>query len=387
VIDSHDPLALEPLLSDAERAVRDRVRAWVAERWTPGVAGWFEEARWPVELVPELGELGVLGMHLEGHGCPGGSAVEYGLASLELEAGDTALRTFCSVQGSLAMGTIHAHGSEEQKAEWLPRMARGEAIGCFGLTEPRAGSDPSAMETRARRDGGDWILDGRKRWIGMGSIADVAVVWAKADDDEVRGFLVPTDARGFSARDITGKLALRASVQCELDLDGVRLPASAALPGAGGLASVLECLNGARYGIAWGAMGAARTCYEAALARAQAREQFGKPIAAYQLTQRKLVDMAIAVGRGTLLALHLGRTWDAGRLEPEHLSLAKLDNTRVALGVAREARTIFGGDGITLAEPVMRHMLNLEAPYTYEGTAEVHTLIAGEALTGHRAFA
>jgi glutaryl-CoA dehydrogenase len=325
-------------------------------------------------------------MHLEGYGCPGGTAVDHGLASLELEAGDTALRTFCSVQGSLAMGTIHAHGSDEQKAEWLPRMARGEAIGCFGLTEPEAGSDPSAMETRARRDGSDWVLDGRKRWIGMGSIADVAVVWAKADD-EVRGFLVPADVRGFTARDITGKLALRASVQCELELDGVRLPASAALPAAEGLAAVLECLNGARYGITWGAMGAARTCYEAALARAQARQQFGKPIAAYQLTQRKLVDMAIAVGRGILLALHLGRTWDAGRLEPEHLSLAKLDNTRTALAVAREARTIFGGDGITLAEPVMRHMVNLEAPYTYEGTAEIHTLIAGEALTGHRAFA
>jgi glutaryl-CoA dehydrogenase len=386
VIDPQDPLALEPLLSDAERALRDRVRAWVAERWMPHAADWFERARWPVELVPELGELGVLGMHLEGYGCPGGTAVEYGLASLELEAGDTALRTFSSVQGSLAMGAIHRHGSEDHKAEWLPRLARGDAIGCFGLTEREAGSDPSAMRTRARRDAGDWVLDGRKRWIGMGSIADLAVVWAQADDG-VRGFLVPTGTRGFAARDIKGKLALRASVQCELQLDGVRLPADAALPGAEGLGAALECLNGARYGIAWGAMGAARECYAAALARAQSREQFGKPIAAFQLTQRKLVEMAIAVGRGTLLAVHLGRTWDAGRLEPEHLSLAKLDNTRVALAVAREARTIFGGDGITLAEPVMRHMVNLEAPFTYEGTAEIHTLIVGEALTGHRAFA
>jgi glutaryl-CoA dehydrogenase len=384
-LDPRDALALDGLLGDEERAVRDRVRAYVRERFLPQVNALFEEARFPRELARDLGGLGVLGMHLEGYGCPGGSAVEYGLACLELEAGDTGLRTFASVQGSLAMTAIHTWGSEEQKQAWLPAMAAGEAIGCFGLTEPSAGSDPAAMETTARRVGSDWVLDGRKRWIGLASLADVAVVWARTDDG-IRGFLVPAGTPGYRATDITGKLSMRASVQCDLVLEDCRLGPGALLPGARGLRGPFTCLNEARYGIVWGVMGAARASYECALDHAGERVQFGRPIGGFQLVQQQLVEMMIAVNRGTLLALHLGRLHDAGKLSPAQISFGKLDNTREALEVARTARGLLGGDGITLAYPVMRHMVNLESPYTYEGTAEVHTLILGEALTGLRAF-
>ena len=385
-LDPRDALALDALLTDDELALRARVRRYVEERFAPRVGDLFEQARFPRELARELGELGVLGMHLHGYGCPGASAVDYGLACLELEAGDTGLRTFASVQGSLAMTAIHSWGSEEQKREWLPKLAAGEAVGCFALTEPGAGSDPGSMTTTARRVGGDWVIDGRKRWIGLASIADVAVVWARTDDG-VRGLLVPTDTPGFTATDITGKLSMRASVQCDIALDGVRVGADALLPDARGLRGPFTCLNSARYGIMWGVMGAARSAYEAALDYTRAREQFGRPVAAFQLVQAQLVDMMIAVNRGTLLALHLGRMYDAGRLTPQHISIGKLDNTRQALAVARTARGLLGGNGITLEHPVMRHMVNLESPYTYEGTAEVHTLILGHALTGLRAFA
>ncbi len=383
--DPRDALGLDALLSDDERALRDRVRAYVEDRFIPRVAGLFERAEFPRELARELGELGVLGMHLEGYGCPGRSAVEYGLACLELEAGDTGLRTFASVQGSLAMTAIHAWGSEEQKQAWLPAMAAGEAVGCFGLTEPGAGSDPGSMTTTARRDGDDWVLDGAKRWIGLASIADVGVIWARADDG-IRGFLVPTDTDGFTATPIEGKLSMRASVQCDIALEGCRVGPDAVLPEARGLRAPFTCLNEARYGIVWGVMGAARAAYECALQYTTGREQFGRPVAGFQLVQAQLVDMMIAVNRGTLLALHLGRMHDAGDLTPQHISIGKLDNTREALNVARTARGLLGGNGITLDLPVMRHMVNLESPYTYEGTAEVHTLILGHALTGERAF-
>ena len=383
--DPRDGLALDALLSEEELALRARVRAYVEERFVPRVGELFEQARFPRELARELGELGVLGMHLDGYGCPGGSAVEYGLACLELEAGDTGLRTFASVQGSLAMTAIHAWGSEEQKQRWLPPMAAGDAIGCFALTEPEAGSDPGSMRTTARRVGGEWVLEGRKRWIGLASLADIAVVWARTDDG-VRGFLVPTDTPGFTATDITGKLSMRASVQCDIALDTVRVGADALLPEARGLRGPFTCLNEARYGIIWGVMGAARSAYETALDYTREREQFGRPIASFQLVQQQLAEMLIKVARGTLLALHLGRMHDAGRLAPAHISLGKLDNTREALTVARTARGLLGGNGITLAHPVMRHMVNLEAPLTYEGTPEIHTLILGHALTGLRAF-
>jgi glutaryl-CoA dehydrogenase len=384
-LDPHDPLGIEGLLSDAERARRDDVRRFVSERFLPDAERLFADARWPREIVPELGRLGVLGMHREGHGCAGASAVEYGLACLELEAGDSGLRTFVSVQGSLAMTAIHEWGSDEQKERWLPAMAAGEAVGCFGLTEPEAGSNPAEMRTRARRDGSDWILDGTKRWIGMGSIADVAVIWARTDDG-IRGFLVPAGTDGFSARDIEDKHALRASLQSELTFDGCRLPADALLPGAEGLKGPFSCLNEARYGIAWGVVGAARACYEAALGRATEREQFGRPIAGFQLVQQRLADMAVAIGQGQLLALHLGRMKDAGRLAVEHVSVGKRENVRMAQDVARSARAVLGAEGVTGAYPVMRHMANLEAVATYEGTDEVHTLILGHALTGMRAF-
>jgi glutaryl-CoA dehydrogenase len=338
--------------------------------------------------VPEFAKLGLLGMHLHGYGCAGRSAVEYGLACMELEAGDSGLRTFVSVQGSLAMSAIHKFGSEEQKEEWLPRMAKGEAIGCFGLTEPTAGSDPASMKTFARRSQDGWVLDGEKRWIGMATIADVAVVWARTDEEgnPVRGFLVPTDTPGFSARDITPKLSMRASIQCDVSLEDVHLPASAMLPEARGLGGPFSCLNEARYGIIWGAMGAARDCYESALAYAVEREQFGEPIGSFQLVQQKLVNMLIEIGKGSLLALHIGRMKDAGTLRPEHLSFGKLNNVREAIEVAREARTVFGGNGVTLDYPPMRHMSNLESVRTYEGTDEVHTLILGNAITGMPAF-
>ena len=380
-----DFMNLDALLSDEERATREEIRSFVEERIKPNVARWWEDAIFPREIVPQMGEKGLLGMHLSGYGCAGKSAVEYGLACMELEAGDSGLRTFVSVQGSLAMSAIHKFGSEEQKNEWLPRLARGEAIGCFGLTEPEAGSDPGSMKTFARKEGSEWVLNGRKRWIGMGTIADVAVVWAQTDDG-IRGFLVPTGTAGFSAKDITGKLSMRASVQCELFLDDVRLPEGAMLPKAEGLKGPFACLNEARYGIVWGAMGAARDCFECALEYSKGREQFGKPVAGFQLTQQKLVDMMLEINKGTLLALHIGRMKDEGTLRPEHVSVGKLNNVREAIEIAREARTILGGNGITLDYPVIRHANNLESVLTYEGTNEVHTLILGNALTGVPAF-
>src|SRR5689334_2615975 len=380
-----DFLGFDHLLSDEERDIRDTVRAFVADRVLPNVGEWFEEARIPLELAGELGKIGVLGMHLEGYGCAGASATAYGLACMELEAGDSGVRSLVSVQGSLAMYAIYRWGSEEQKQQWLPRMAAGEAIGCFGLTEPDAGSDPGAMRTRARRDGTDWILHGQKMWITNGSMADVAVVWA-ATDEGIRGFLVPRGTPGFTTQDIHKKLSLRASVTSELLLDDVRLPASALLPEATSLRGPLSCLNEARFGIVFGAVGAARACFEAALAYAGERIVFGRPIAATQLQQAKLADMALKVNQGTLLALHLGRMKDEGLLRPEHVSMGKLGNVNAALEVARTARQVLGANGVTLEYPVIRHMNNLESVVTYEGTADVHALVVGETLTGLSAF-
>ena len=380
-----DFLAIDSLLSDEERDIRDTVRAFVRDRVVPNVGDWFEEARIPRELATELGQIGVLGMHLDGYGCAGASATAYGLACLELEAGDSGVRSLVSVQGSLAMYAIQRWGSEEQKQEWLPRMAAGEAIGCFGLTEPDSGSDPGSMRTRARRDGDDWILHGQKMWITNGSISDVAIVWAKTDDG-VRGFVVPTDSKGFTTQDIHRKLSLRASVSSELLLDDVRLPASAMLPEAAGLKGPLSCLNEARFGIVFGAAGAARACFEAALEYSKERVQFGKPIGAFQIQQQKLAHMALEVNRATLLALHLGRLKDEGRLRPEQVSMGKLGNVDAALDVARTARQVLGANGITLEYPVIRHMNNLESVVTYEGTADVHALVIGGALTGIQAF-
>jgi glutaryl-CoA dehydrogenase len=384
-LDPSDLLDLEALLSDEERLVRDTVRDFVRSRVLPGIDDWFERGVFPREVATELGQLGLLGMHLEGYGCAGASAVAYGLACLELEAGDSGFRSFVSVQGSLAMFPIRRYGSEEQRLEWLPRMARGEAIGCFGLTEPDFGSDPAGMRTTARRRGSDWVLNGSKLWITNGSIADVAVVWARTDEG-IRGFVVPADTRGFSARDIHRKLSLRASVTSELVLEEVVLPAAAVLPEVTGLRGALSCLNEARYGILWGAMGAARACYESALQYARSRVQFGRPIGAFQLTQRKLVEMVLELSKGTLLALHLGRMKDEGRIAPPHVSMGKLNNVRAALEIAREARGILGASGITLEYPVIRHMNNLESVLTYEGTSEIHTLAIGEAITGLAAF-
>ena len=383
-----DFLNIDAHLSDGEKGIREKVRLFVHDRIKPNIKGWYDEAVFPKEIVSEFAELGLLGMHLSGYGCAGRSAVEYGLACMELEAGDSGLRTFVSVQGSLAMSAISRFGSEEQKQEWLPRMARGETIGCFGLTEPTAGSDPASMKTFASKEGSDWVLNGEKRWIGLATIADVAVVWARTDEEKnpVRGFLVPTDSAGFTAKDITPKLSMRASIQCDIDLKNVRLPEGAMLPEARGLGGPFACLNEARYGIIWGAMGAARDCYESALAYAKEREQFGRPIASFQLVQEKLANMLIEVGKGTLLALHIGRMKDAGTLEPEHISFGKLNNVREAIEIAREARTVFGGNGVTLDYPPMRHMSNLESVRTYEGTDEVHTLILGNAITGISAF-
>ena len=380
-----DFLDIDSLLSDEERAIRDVVRAFVADRVIPEIGDWFEAGTIPRELAQELGALGVLGMHLEGYGCAGASATAYGLTCLELEAGDSGVRSLVSVQGSLAMYAIHRWGSEDQKQYWLPRMAAGEAIGCFGLTEPDAGSDPGSMRTRARRDGEDWILHGQKMWITNGSIADVAVVWARTDEG-IRGFLVPRGTKGFTTQEIHKKLSLRASVTSELLLDEVRLPADALLPEATSLRGPLSCLNEARFGIVWGAIGAARACLESALAYSQERIVFGKPIAATQLQQAKLADMATEVNRGLLLALHLGRLKDAGRLAPEHVSMGKLANVNAALHVARTARQVLGANGITLEYPVIRHMNNLESVVTYEGTADVHSLVIGGALTGQQAF-
>ena len=384
-----DVLAIDSLLSAGELAVRQRVRDFTDQRIRPGIADWYDAGVFPLELAPELGELGVLGMHLEGYGCPGRSAVEYGLAAMELEAGDSGIRTFVSVQGSLAMTAIHKWGSEEQKQEWLPRMAAGEVIGSFALTEPTAGSDPASMKTFARRDGtGDgagWILDGTKRWIGLASVADVLVVWAMTDDG-VHGFLVPAGTPGVTATPIGQKLSMRASIQCDVAFDGVRLGPEALLPAARGLRGPFSCLNEARYGIAWGAMGAARDSYEAALKYAQERLQFGRPLAGYQLTQEKLVNMLVEIQKGILLALQLGRLKDAGKLRPEQISLGKLNNVREAITIAREARTILGGNGITLDYSPLRHAANLESVRTYEGTDEVHTLVLGQHITGLAAF-
>ena len=380
-----DLIDFDALLTPTEIELRDTVRSFVAAEIKPNIARWYEDAVFPLEIVPKMAELGLLGMHLEGYGCAGRSAVEYGLAAAELEAGDSGLRTFVSVQGSLAMSAIHKHGSEEQKQQWLPAMAAGEAIGCFGLTEPTAGSDPASMTTFARRDGEDWVLSGTKRWIGLASVAQVAVIWAQTDGG-IRGFVVPTDAPGFTAVPIEPKLSMRASIQCEITLDDVRLPADAVLPGVVGLKGPFSCLNEARYGIIWGAMGAARDAFEDALAYSQTRMQFDKPLAGYQLTQQKLVDMALEINKGFLLALHIGRKKDAGTLGLHQISLGKLNNCREAIAICREARTLLGGNGITLDYSPLRHANNLESVRTYEGTDEVHTLILGNRLTGVPAF-
>ena len=379
-------LDLDALLSEEERAIRDVVRDYVTTRIKPAVADWFETGTIPArELARELGELGVLGMHLEGYECAGTSATAYGLACLELEAGDSGIRSLVSVQGSLAMYAIHAFGSEEHKQQWLPGMARGELIGCFGLTEPDFGSNPAGMRTQARRDGDDWVIDGTKMWITNGNVADVAIVWARTDDG-IRGFVVPTDSPGFTAREIHQKLSLRASVTSELVLEGVRLPADAVLPEVTGLRGPLSCLNEARFGIVFGTLGAARDCLETAISYSIDREQFDRPIAGFQLTQKKLADMAVELDKGFLLALHLGRIKDEHRIRPEQVSVGKLNNAREALAIARECRNILGGNGITLEYPVIRHMNNLESVYTYEGTNEMHTLVVGEALTGIAAY-
>jgi glutaryl-CoA dehydrogenase len=380
-----DFLAIDHLLSEEELAIRDTVRAFVRDRVLPSVGDWFEEGTIPRELASELGRLGVLGMHLEGYGCAGMSATAYGLACLELEAGDSGVRSLVSVQGSLAMFAIHQWGSEEQKQEWLPKLASGEAIGCFGLTEPDAGSDPGSMRTRAVRHGSDWVLNGAKMWITNGSIADVAVVWA-ATDDGIRGFLVPSGTPGFSAHDIKKKMSLRASITSELVLDDVRLPDGAMLPLATSLRGPLSCLNEARYGIVWGAVGAARACFEAALDYSGSRIAFDRPIASFQLQQAKLAMMALEVNRAMLMALHLGRLKDDGLLRPEQVSMGKLANVNAALEVARTARQVLGANGITLEYPVIRHMNNLESVVTYEGTADIHALSVGMALTGISAF-
>ena len=384
-IDPSDVLELDALLDDEERLLRDAVRSFVGDRILPDVAEWFESGTFPREMAKEMGALGLLGMHLDGYGCAGTNAMSYGLACTELEAGDSGARSFASVQGSLVMFPIRAFGSEEQRQEWLPRMADGDVVGCFGLSEPDSGSDPSSMRTFARNDGSDWILNGTKMWITNGGIADVAIVWARTDDG-VRGFIVPTNVRGFTANEIHHKLSLRASVTSELVLEDVRLPADSVLPGVAGMKGPLACLNEARFGILFGSVGAARACYESALDYAGDREQFGAPIASFQLTQRKLVEMMVQVNRGMLLAIHIGRMKDAGTLSAEHVSFGKFDNVRMALDVARSARSVLGANGITLEYPVMRHMNNLESVYTYEGTNEVHTLVLGQAITGHSAF-
>jgi len=384
--DPHDFLDIDSLLSDEEILLRDTVREFVEKEINPNVGDWWEEGVIPhTDLAKAFGDLGMFGMHLEGYGCAGTSATEYGLASLELEAGDSGIRSFVSVQGSLVMFPIWKFGSEEQKQTWLPQMARGEVIGCFGLTEADSGSDPSSMRTNARRDGSDWIINGSKMWITNGSIADIAIIWARTDDG-VRGFIVPTDSPGFSAPEIKKKASLRASVTSELILDDIRVPDDFVLPGVASMRGPLSCLSEARFGIAFGAMGSARSCYETALAYAKERVQFDVPIGSFQLTQQKLVEMMVAVQRGTLIALHLGRRKDEGKLTPEQVSFGKFDNVRNALDVARTGRSILGANGITLEYPIFRHMANLETVLTYEGTNEIHTLVMGEAITGLNAF-
>jgi glutaryl-CoA dehydrogenase len=384
--DPLDFLAIDALLSDEERAIRDTVRAWVRERILPEIGEWFEQGILPRELAQEVGRLGLFGMHLDGYGLPGASAVAYGLTCLELEAGDSGVRSFVSVQGSLAMFAIWRWGTEEQKERWLPPMHAGEQLGCFGLTEPDAGSDPGSMRTTARRDGSDWILNGTKMWITNGSIADVAVVWARTEDGKINGFLVEKGFPGFDAPEMKHKLSLRASITSELVLRDVRVPEENRFPEVTSLRGPLSCLNEARFGIVWGAEGAARACLESALEYAKERIVFGKPIAGYQLTQQKLAEIALEVNRGTLVALHLGRMKDAGTLLPQHVSMGKMGNVRGAIEAARMARTILGGNGITLEYPVIRHINNLESVLTYEGTHEVHTLVVGNTLTGLDAF-
>jgi glutaryl-CoA dehydrogenase len=385
-LDPRDFLALDALLDDEERTIRDTVRQFVRDRILPEIGDWFERAVLPKELVKEVAKLGLLGMHLEGYGLPGASSVAYGLTCMELEAGDSGVRSLVSVQGSLAMFAIWRWGSEEQKQRWLPPMHEGDVIGCFGLTEPDAGSDPGSMRTAARRDGSDWVLNGSKMWITNGTIADVAVVWARTDDGHTNGFLVERGMPGLEAPEMKHKLSLRASVTSELVLRDVRVPEENRFPEVDTLRGPLSCLNEARYGIVWGAVGAGRACFEAALGYAKERIVFGKPVAGYQLTQQKLAEMALEVNRASLVALHLGRMKDEGTLRPEQVSMGKMGNVRGALEVARTARTILGGNGITLEYPVIRHMNNLESVLTYEGTHEVHTLVVGEALTGENAF-
>lgn len=377
---------IDGLLSEEERAIQQTARRYATEQLAPHVADWYEAGELPArEIAVEMGKLGLLGMHLEGYGCAGTGAVPYGLACHELEAVDSGIRSMFSVQGSLAMFAIHHYGSEDQKNEWLPRLAAGEAIGCFGLTEPDFGSNPAGMRTVARKDGDDWVLDGSKTWITNGTVAEVAVVWARAEEG-IRGFLVPAGTPGFSATTIHGKMSMRASVTSELRLDGVRLPDSARLPAARGLSGPLGCLNEARFGIIFGAMGAARSCLESAIDYAGTREQFGKPIAGFQLTQEKLADMTLELGKGMLLAVQLGRLKEAGRLRPEQVSVGKLNNAREALKIARTARTILAANGISGEYPIMRHANNLESVLTYEGTSEIHTLSVGQALTGIAAY-
>ncbi|PDQ35804.1 MAG: acyl-CoA dehydrogenase [Candidatus Lumbricidophila eiseniae] len=378
-------LDLDSLLTEQELALRTKVRTFVDTAIRPHIASWYADAVFPTDIVPEMARLGLLGMHLTGYGCAGRSAVEYGIAALELEAGDSGLRTFVSVQGSLAMSAIHKHGSEAQKREWLPRMAAGEVIGCFGLTEPSAGSDPASMTTFATRDGDDWVLQGAKRWIGLASIADVAIIWAQSSEG-IRGFIVPTDTPGFSAHVIEPKLSMRASIQCDIHLDGVRLPDSARLPAAVSLRAPFECLNEARYGIVWGVMGAARDSYEAAVKYAAERVAFGSALNTRQLTQEKLVEMAVELEKGMMLALHLGRMKDAGRLAPHQISIGKLNNCREAITICHTARTLLGGNGITLDYSPFRHASNLESVRTYEGTDEIHLLTIGRWITGVAAF-
>ncbi|MBM7083694.1 acyl-CoA dehydrogenase family protein [Micromonospora sp. WMMD734] len=381
-----DLLDVDASLSEEERQIRAVVRRLVDDRVRPHVAGWYEDGDVPArDLAREFGRLGLLGMHLTGYGCAGASMVAYGLACLELEAGDSGVRSLVSVQGSLAMYAVWRFGDEEHKQRWLPAMAAGEAIGCFGLTEPDHGSDPASMTTRARRDGDDWILDGAKMWITNAPVADVGVIWARTDEG-VRGFLVPMDTPGVTAREIRRKMSLRASVTGEIALDGVRLPADALLPGAVGLKAPLSCLTEARQGIVWGALGAARDCLETALSYAGTRTQFGRPLAGFQLTQAKLADMAVEWNKGLLLALHLGRLADAGTLRPDQVSVGKLNNVREALAIARQCRTILGANGVSGEYPVMRHANNLESVLTYEGTSEIHQLVVGQRLTGLSAF-
>lgn len=385
LLDPADLINFDSLLSAEELALRGTVRGFVKEHIKPNIAKWYNDAVFPLEIVPEMAKLGLLGMHLDGYGCGGRSAVEYGIAGAELEAGDSGLRTFVSVQGSLAMSAIYKHGSEEQKQQWLPKMAAGEAIGCFGLTEPTAGSDPSSMKTFARRDGDDWVINGSKRWIGLANVAQVAVIWAQTEEG-IRGFVVPTNTPGFTATPIEQKLSMRASIQCEIEMVDMRLPGSAALPNVVGLKGPFSCLNEARYGILWGSMGAARDAFEDALAYSQERLQFDKPLAGYQMTQQKLVDMALEINKGFLLALHIGRLKDAGKLDLHMISVGKLNNCREAIAICREARTILGSSRITLDYSPLRHANNLESVRTYEGTDEVHTLILGNKLTGVPAF-